>query len=432
MRTVRKTETLVVGAGQAGLSLSRHLARAGHRHAVLDRGRVGERWRSERWDSLNLLTPNWLNRLDGGAPHSDPSGYLGRAAFVDYLRRYAEVVGAPVHEHVTVRAVERSGTAFRIETDAGSWQARNIVVATGDSADARIPPAAATAPGALLQIHVIRYRNPAVLPAGGILVVGAGPSGQQIAAELRRANRRVVLAVGRHARMMRRYRGHDIWHWLRELGDLDRTIDEVLDPAASKRTPSLALTGANGGEQLDLAVLHRLGVTTAGRLERFDGPRAVFSRDLQATVGDADRRMHRVLDRIDDHIEQAYGGCWPHERDRVADVALPPGPSALDLAATGISTVIWATGYRRAYPWLHVPVLDPDGEIVHRRGVTPVDGLYVLGLKFQHRRSLHFIGGVGADAAFVARNVLDAVSGTRHVPASRHARCGRPLPAGAA
>jgi len=432
MRAARQTDTLIIGAGQAGLSLSRHLARAGHRHAVLDRGRIGERWRSERWDSLNLLTPNWLNRLDGGAPHSDPSGYLGRAAFVDYLRRYAEVVGAPVHEHVTVRAVERSGTAFRIETDAGSWQARNIVVATGDSADARIPPAAATAPGALLQIHAIRYRNPAALPAGGILVVGAGPSGQQIAAELRRANRRVVLAVGRHARMMRRYRGHDIWHWLRELGDLDRTIDEVPDLAASKRTPSLALTGANGGEQLDLAVLHRVGVTIAGRLERFDGPRAVFSRDLQATVGDVERRMHRVLDRIDDHIEQAYGGCWPHERDRVADVALPPGPSALDLAATGISTVIWATGYRRAYPWLHVPVLDRDGEIAHRRGVTPVDGLYVLGLKFQHRRSSHFIGGVGADAAFVARNVLDAVSGTRHVPASRHARCGRPLPAGAA
>jgi putative flavoprotein involved in K+ transport len=421
VRTVRKTETLVVGAGQAGLSLSRHLARAGHRHAVLDRGMVGERWRSERWDSLNLLTPNWLNRLDGGAPHSDPSGYLGRAAFVDYLRGYADVVGAPVHEHVTVRAVERSGTAFRIETDDGSWQARNVVVATGDSADARIPPASASAPRDLLQIHTNRYRNPAALPPGGILVVGAGPSGQQIAAELRRANRPVVLAVGRHARMMRRYRGHDIFHWLRELGDLDRTIDEVPNPAASKRTPSLALTGANGGEQLDLAVLHRFGVTIAGRLERFDGPRAVFSRDLQVTVGDAERRMHRVLDRIDDHIEQAYAGRWPHERDRVADVALHPGPSSLDLAATGISTVIWATGYRRAYPWLHVPVLDRDGEVAHRRGVTPVDGLYVLGLKFQHRRSSHFIGGVGADAAFVARNVLDAASGTRHVPTSRAA-----------
>jgi putative flavoprotein involved in K+ transport len=406
MRAPRQTDTLVIGAGQAGLSLSRQLARAGHQHAVLDRGRIGERWRSERWDSLNLLTPNSLNRLDGAAPHSDPSGYLGRAAFVDYLRRYADAVGAPVHEHVTVRAVERSGAAFRVDTDGGSWQARNVVVATGDSADPRIPPVAASAPRDLLQIHTNRYRNPAALPPGGILVVGAGPSGQQIAAELRRAKRPVVLAVGRHARMMRRYRGHDIFHWLRELGDLERTIDEVPDPAASTRTPSLPLTGANGGEQLDLAELDQLGVTIAGRLERFDGSRAVFSRDLQATVGDADRRMHRVLDRIDDHIEQAHAARWPYGPDRVADVALPAGPPSLDLAADRISTVIWATGYRRIYPWLRLPVLDRNGEIAHRRGITRVRGLYVLGLKFQHRRWSHFIGGVGADAAFIARSVL--------------------------
>jgi putative flavoprotein involved in K+ transport len=406
MRAPRQTDTLVIGAGQAGLSLSRQLARAGHQHAVLDRGRIGERWRSERWDSLNLLTPNSLNRLDGAAPHSDPSGYLGRAAFVDYLRRYADAVGAPVHEHVTVRAVERSGAAFRVDTDGGSWRARNVVVATGDSADPRIPPVAASAPRDLLQIHTNRYRNPAALPPGGILVVGAGPSGQQIAAELRRAKRPVVLAVGRHARMMRRYRGHDIFHWLRELGDLERTIDEVPDPAASTRTPSLPLTGANGGEQLDLAELDQLGVTIAGRLERFDGSRAVFSRDLQATVGDADRRMHRVLDRIDDHIEQAHAARWPYGPDRVADVALPAGPPSLDLAADRISTVIWATGYRRIYPWLRLPVLDRNGEIAHRRGITRVRGLYVLGLKFQHRRWSHFIGGVGADAAFIARSVL--------------------------
>jgi putative flavoprotein involved in K+ transport len=432
MRAARQTDTLIIGAGQAGLSLSRHLARAGHRHAVLDRGRIGERWRSERWDSLTLLTPNWLNRLDVGAPHSDPSGYLGRAAFVDYLHRYADAVRAPVHEHVAVSAVEQSRAGFRIDTDAGPWQACNVVVATGDSADPRIPPAAASAPRDLLQIHTNRYRNPAALPRGGILVVGAGPSGQQIAAELRRANRPVVLAVGRHARMMRRYRGHDIFHWLRELGDLDRTIDEVPDPAASKRTPSLPLTGANGGEQLDLAELDHLGVTIAGRLERFDGSRAVFSRDLQATVVDAERRMRRVLDRIDDHIEQTHAGWWPYEPDRVADVTLPPGPSSLDLAATGISTVIWATGYRRTYPWLDVPVLDQDGEIIQQRGITPTDGLYVLGLKFQHRRSSHFIGGVGADAAFIARDVLDPASRTRHVPASRHTRCRRLLPVTAA
>src|SRR3954447_2529281 len=181
---MRKTGTVVVGAGQAGLSLSRHLARAGHRHVVLERGRVGERWRSERWDSLTLLTPNWLNRLDGGAAHHDSGGFLGRAGFVEYLGRYAAAAGARVQEHVAVRAVEQAPGGFRVDTDAGVWQARNVVVATGDSALPRIPAVAASAPRHVVQLHASRYRNPAALPAGGVLVVGAGPSGQQLAAEL--------------------------------------------------------------------------------------------------------------------------------------------------------------------------------------------------------------------------------------------------------
>jgi putative flavoprotein involved in K+ transport len=402
---MRSTDTLVIGAGQAGLSLSRYLACAGQRHIVLERGRIGERWRSERWDSLTLLTPNWLNRLDGGAAHPESDGYLTRDDFVRYLRRYRASFGAPVHEHVTVTSVETTTAGFHIRTDSGSWHAHNVVIATGDSAFAAVPPSAASAPRSLLQIHANRYRNPSMLPAGGVLVAGAGPSGQQIAAELRRAGRQVVLAVGRHARIMRRYRGEDIWHWLKEIGDLERTIDDVPDPTASKRTPSFTLTGANGGEQLDLAVLDRLGVVVAGRLEGFSGTQALFSDDLQANVGDAERRMQRVLDRIDEHIERAFGGTWAHDPDRTPGVRLPAGPCFLDLAAGGISTVIWATGYRREYPWLHLPALDPRGEIAHRRGITPVPGLYVLGLKFQHRRSSHFIGGVGADAAFLAGHI---------------------------
>jgi putative flavoprotein involved in K+ transport len=397
------TDTIIVGAGQAGLTLSRHLARAGHSHAVLERGRVGERWRSERWDSMTLLTPNWLNRLDGGGAHPDPDGYLRRDELVDYLRRYAGANGAPVHEHVAVTRVEPFRGGFRVDTDGGRWQARNVVVATGDSAIPRVP-VAASAPPALHQIHASRYRNPAALPPGGVLVVGAGPSGQQIAGELRRAGRTVVLAVGSHARMMRRYRGRDIWAWLKDIGDLDRTLDEVHDAVAAKRTPSFALTGANGGEQLDLAVLHRLGVTLTGRFERFDGARALFAADLQATIADAERRMHRVLDRIDEHVERARLG--PHDPDRIDPVELPAGQAMIDLERLGISTLIWATGYRREYPWLNVPVLGEDGEIVHRRGVAPVSGIYVLGLKFQHRRSSHFIGGVGADARFVAAHLL--------------------------
>jgi putative flavoprotein involved in K+ transport len=283
------TDTLIVGAGQAGLSLSHHLTRADHEHAVLEPGRIGERWHSERWDSLTLLTPGWLSRLDGSEPHPDPDGFLGRADFAAYLARYARSFGAPVHEHVTVSSVTRPGRRFHVETSDGLWRARNVVIATGDSAEPRIPAVAASASPELAQLHANGYRNPAALPDGGVLVVGAGPNGLQIAAELRRAGRAVVLAVGRHARVPRRYRGRDIWHWLDAIGDLERTIDEVPDPEASKRAPSVALSGANGGEQLDLAVLHRLGVAVTGRLGTFDTGQAFFAKRPAAGNRDRDR-----------------------------------------------------------------------------------------------------------------------------------------------
>jgi putative flavoprotein involved in K+ transport len=406
------TDTVIIGAGQAGLTLSRHLARAGHAHAVLERGRVGERWRSERWDSLTLLTPNWLNRLDGGDAHADLDGYLRRDEFVDYLNRYARGNGGAVHEQIGVTRVEPFGDGFRIDTDRGRWQALNVVIATGDSAIPRVP--AVSVPRFLHEIHASRYRNPKVLPPGGVLVVGAGPSGQQITAELRRAGRTVVLAVGRHARMMRRYRGRDIFAWLKDLGDLDRTLEEVHDEDAVKRAPSFALTGANAGEQLDLGVLHRLGVIVAGRFDRFAGSQALFAPDLQPTLADAERRMHRLFDRIDEHAERV--GLAVDEPDRLGPVELPAAPAAIELEQAGISTVIWATGYRRDYPWLHLPVVDANGEMVHRRGVAPVAGVYVLGLKFQHRRSSHFIGGVGGDARFVAAHLVNRSMPCRRLP----------------
>jgi putative flavoprotein involved in K+ transport len=393
------TGTIVIGGGQAGLSLSRHLAAHRHAHVVLERGRVGERWRS-RWDSLRLLTPGWLNRLDGSAPARDPHGFAARLEFVDCLEAYARSFDAPVHELVEVLAVEQHEEGFRVRTDGGTWRARNVVVATGDAAEPRVPSAAAATPKGLLQMHSSHYWSPGRLPPGGVLVIGAGPSGQQIAAELRRADRPVVLAVGRHARMPRRYRERDIWWWLKELGHLEQTPEQLPDPTASLHAPNVVLTGVNGGEQLDLAVLDRLGVTVAGRLLRFDEGHAVFADDLEVSVTDAERRLRRVLDQIDAHLD-GVGADVPSEH--VPGVRLPQPPPELDLTDAGISTVIWATGYRREYPWLHVPVLDAAGEIVHRQGVTPVPGFYVLGLKFQRRRASHFIGGVGADAAFLAR-----------------------------
>ena len=277
-----------------------------------------------------------------------------------------------------------------------------MVVATGDAADPRLPAQAAAAPAGLTQLHASGYRYPGALPDGGVLVVGAGPSGQQIALELARAGRRVVLAVGRHARMPRRYRDRDIWFWLDAIGNLDDKIDEVPAPEASRRSPHVALTGTNGGEELDLGRLSDLGVVVAGRLRGFDGHQAIFADDLDAHVAHSDRRLRRVLAQIDQHVAGDSGPWAAREPEPVPGLALPTGPGIVDLRAERLQTVVWATGYRRSYPWLRVPVLDETGEIVHRRGVTPVHGIFALGLRFQYRRKSHFIGGVGEDAAFLA------------------------------
>jgi putative flavoprotein involved in K+ transport len=402
---MRRTGTVVIGAGQAGLALSRHLTAARHPHVVLERGRIGERWRSERWDSLALLTPNWLNRLPCSPPHGDAGGFLGRAELVSYLDHYARSFGAPVREHVSVRSVERAGGRFRVRTDGREWFARNVVIATGDADLPRFPRVAAGVPAGIERMHSSAYRAPGQVPPGGVLVVGAGPSGQQLALELRRSGRDVVLAAGRHARLPRRYRGSDIFGWLAELGELDRLVDELPDPAAARRSQSVPLSGRNGGERLDLGVLQEAGVTLTGRLTGFQGSHALFADDLEENVVEAEQRMRRILARIDALGAEAL------EPEPIPDVLLPPPLPALDLRLAGISTVLFATGYRRAYPWLDVPALDGDGELVQRHGVTPVPGLYTLGLRFQRTRKSHFLGGVGEDAAVLAGQLAGLTDG---------------------
>jgi putative flavoprotein involved in K+ transport len=398
---VQRTNTLIVGGGQAGLALSRHLTRSGQEHVVLERGRIGERWRSERWHSLTLLTPNWLTSLPGAPPHADADGFLAREEFVTYLDRYARSFAAPVAEGVTVLSVERAGGRFQVRTDRRDWLAENVVVATGDAGVPRLPSVADAVPAGIEQLHASEYRSPGLLPPGGVLVVGAGPSGQQLALELRRSGREVVLAAGRHAQLPRRYRGRDIFCWLAELGELDRTVDELDEPAAARRTQNPSLSGRNGGEPLDLAVLQAAGVTLAGRLTGFSGSDARFADDLADSVAVAERRMSQMLARIDARIDATPGGAPAPEP--VPGLVLPPPLTSLDLRRAGISTVLFATGYRRSYPWLHVPALDGDGELVQRYGATPVPGLYTLGLRFQRTRKSHFVGGVGEDAALLAR-----------------------------
>ena len=416
-----RSETVIIGAGHAGLALSRHLCERGHEHVLLERGRVGERWHNERWDAMSLLTPNWLNVLPGQVVPEDPHGFTSRAAFAYRLGEYARSFSAPVVEQTAVgRVTRRPGGRFAVHTSRGTWSTANVVVATGDCDLPRIPAVARSVPVGIPQLHVAAYRRPELLPPGGVLVVGAGPSGQQVARELRRAGRDVVVCVGRHARAPRRYRGEDIWYWLEATGSLDTSIDEVPDARTVRTAPSIPLTGSCGGIDIDLGYLSREGVTVTGRLLGFDDRRAHFAGDLTKSVGDADAQLASMLAQIDAQIERDCLDRPP--ATPIEPIELPEAPLSVDLADRGIGLVIWATGYRRRYDWLQVPgVCGPDGELLQHHGVSPVRGIYTMGLRFQSRRSSHFIGGVGQDAEELAA----VVTGDRPSQSSPRRRVAR-------
>ncbi len=408
------TDTVVIGAGHAGLAVSHRLTEAGRDHVVLDRGRVAERWRSERWDSLHLLTPNWMTRLPGWDYSGyDLEGYMAVGELVSHLERYAEAFSAPVRTGTTVLSVSATDRGYRVVTDQGTWTTRHVVVATGPWGTPQIPAGVDTAASDLHLTTASRYRNPGALPDGGVLVVGASSSGVQIADELARSGRRVVLAVGRHTRMPRRYRGMEIFWWLERTGRLARTIDEVSNPAAARTEPSIQLVGHNEPdrfvEDLDLAALANRGVRLTGRLRTLHKGKASFEDNLPASVVESDARMHRFLDAVDEHIDRTGLGreVWAPVRPR--QFVPTAVPARLDLRAEQISTVVLATGYRPHHPWLQVPVTASDGSIHQHRGITPAPGLYVVGQRFQHRRDSGFIHG----ARYDAESVVDHLTSSR-------------------
>jgi putative flavoprotein involved in K+ transport len=404
---MRRTEAVVIGGGQAGLAMSRCLAQYGIDHVVLERGRVGERWRSERWDSLRLLSPNWHTRLPGFRYDGpDPDGYMRVGELVGLLERYARTIDAPVEPNTTVLCVEASGPGYRVTTDRGGWEARSVVIATGHCDVPYVPPVAAELPGDVVQLVPSRYRRASQLPPGGVLVVGASASGVQLADEIHASGRPVTLAVGRHTRLPRVYRGRDIFWWLDALGVFDETEAGVFDLALARSQPSLQLVGRPDRATLDLPVLERRGVRLAGRLAAIEGARVRFADDLVAHTAAADARLARLVQRIDGFAARSGLDGEVGPREPFTPFLWPaPAPTALDLRQAGIRTVVWATGYARAYPWLRVPVLDERGEIRHAGGVTAAAGLYVLGLYFLRRRKSSFIDGVGLDAMELAAHL---------------------------
>jgi putative flavoprotein involved in K+ transport len=403
---VSRVDTVIVGAGQAGLALSYCLTASGHEHVLLERGQVAERWRSERWDSFRLLTPNWLTRLPGHRYSGpDPDGFMSKDEVVSFFDAYARSYTAPALTGVSVTGVQRRQGTWEVRTTAGRFDAHNVVVATGHYASPRLPALAADLPAAATQLPAGHYRNPAALPDGAVLVVGSGPTGQQIAGELARAGRRVFIAVGRHRPLPRRYRGADAYRWMERIGTLHRTIDSVAHRDVASREPSVVLSG--GRVDLHLRRIGAEGVTPLGRLVgMYDGTLA-FADDLAVTLAAADTRTQRFRDQVDDHIRRA-GLAVPTAPP--LNSAVPTwatrSPSRLDLRRANISTVIWATGYHRDYSWIHADVFDPNGEPVQRRGITAAPGLSFLGLRFMYRRNSNFIDGVGADAEHLADHIV--------------------------
>jgi putative flavoprotein involved in K+ transport len=403
-------ETLIVGGGQAGLAMSHMLTRRGRPHLVLERGRIAERWRSERWDGLRFQFPNWSVRLpDCPFTHSDPDGFATSAEIVDYLDAYAGQIKVPIRCNAAVTALrqdkggdkggDKRGKGFVAQTSAGSIRAANVVIATGPYQQGVLPDLHLDDRG-LFQVHASAYKRPDQLPAGAVLVVGSGASGAQIAEELVRAGRRVYLSVGRHKRMPRRYRGRDLIWWLGAMG-LDQTPVEERGPDATLPL----ITGAYGGHTIDFREFISQGITLLGRLQSVRDGVLYFADDLGQSLEYGDAAYGAFLDKVDRHVEQK-GLSLPVEPGARASYPAPSRiaepPRRLDSRSIGLSSVIWATGYKFDFGWIDLPVLDARGQPRHDRGIAPVPGIYFIGLPWLSRMNSSFLSGVGDDAARLA------------------------------
>lgn len=398
------TDVAIIGAGQAGLAMSRCLSVLGIEHVVFERGEIGARWRSHAWDSLRLLTPNWLNSLpDSPYLGDDPDGFMRHGDFLARLEAYATTISAPVMTGAEIHSLAREQDGFGLITSRGSWHARAAVVATGQCDLPRLPDQALASRA--LNLHSSQYRSPRTLPEGGVLVVGASASGVQIAEELARSGRAVTLAVGRHTRVPRLWRGRDIFWWMDRLGILSERTSSLPDPESARREPVVQLAGRPDRANIDLAALQALGVRLTGRFAGAEADNVCFCDDLAANVSCAQAKLERLLQRID-----AFAGASPEAKaDVIAPVTLSPdAPRRLSLKAEKIRTIVWATGYRRDFSWLRIPAaMRPDGEIAHQDGAAFVPGLFALGFRLLRKRDSHFIGGVGSDAVVLAQQIRE-------------------------
>lgn len=401
-------DALVIGAGHSGLAMSHCLSALGVEHVICERGQVANSWRTERWDSLRLLTPNWQARLPGHAyDGSQPDEFMRVDELVHFLDGYAARTAAPIYSGTAVTSVRPDQDGYRVETSRGTWRARTVVAASGGFNIPSVPALAQGVPVGIRQYTPHDYRNPGQLEQGGVLVVGASATGLQLAEEIHDSGRPVTLAVGEHVRLPRNYRGRDIECWMHEAGVLDERYDTVDDLVRARHVPSPQLVGTPDHRTLDLNALTAKGVRLVGRLAGLRDGKALFSGGLKNLCMLADLKMNRLLNTIDEWIA-ARGldaACAPAERFEATRVE-PAVPLSLDLGNGEFRSIVWATGFRPDYSWLQVPVLDRKGMIRHDGGVAQAPGLYVLGLPFLRRRKSSFIHGAVDDTQDLAAHLL--------------------------
>ena len=404
-------ETIVIGAGQAGLAMSYHLGRAGSEHLVLERGELAERWRSERWDSLHFQSPNWNMNLPGwprmtADPQADPNAFSPLCEVTGYIERYAATIRAPVRTQCAALSVTRrpGSRQLQVQTDGTLYVAHNVVVATGPY---QVPRSTPPLGGGVFELHSTQYRHPMQLPAGAVLVVGSGNSGVQIAEELCRAGRRVFLSVSSHERIQRRYRGKDCIWWLIATGSADSTLREWKGARLSR-----LMTGVHGGHDIDLRRLAAEGVVLLGRVKAVDNGRIALADDLASSIAHGDESLQAFARRCDDAARAQQLDLPPADPD---PDPLPDPPEleapirTLDLAREGINAVIWANGAHAEFNWIDLPVFGPSPDSkrapVHERGVTSEAGLYFLGLPWLHKWKSAFLFGADEDAAYLAEQI---------------------------
>ncbi len=399
-QAIERNTTVVIGAGHAGVAASHFLSNRSIDHVVLERGEVANSWRRERWDSLRLLTPNWQSRLPGLRYEGpNPDGYMTVSEVTDFIEHFAKVSRAPIRTGVNVTSVQRADDGYHVMTSHGEIHAQAVVIASGACNEPAVPQFHDAVPASVEQLTPFDYRDPAQLPDGGVLVVGASATGVQLAAELRRSGRPVTLSVGEHVRLPRTYRGRDVLWWMDASGLWDQRYDEVEDLTRARRLPSPQLAGTPERTTLDLNALAAMGVELVGRWAAVRDGHALFSGGLRNVFSLADLKMERLLDTFDEWAKTDGFEAEAGPPERFAPTRVPRSTRLqLDLRSGEIRAIVWATGFRPDYSWLDVPVVDTKGQLRHDGGVVDSPGLYALGLPVLRRRKSTFIYGIEDDA----------------------------------